>query len=307
MYLTFDQADGRLRRSLAYILRALWQKGLLAKPDLVALPVEDAIRKELQSGAPALHWPAALERLIDSLRNEAQLNEIGVTFAYVQLSRLLRQRIDSARLWRDHPHIREVPAEKPVIVLGQMRSGTTRLQRLLACDRQFSHPHFFEVMSPLPGRRPDLRPAASWAQLALLNVLNPELRRIHPTSPLAAEEVFGLLSFSLYGAHFEAQWRVPRFARFWEEQDRSRVYRELRLLLQTIAWQRGEDTKPWVLKAPQFMEDLDALLAAFPDARLVCLNRDPAAVVASTASLVWNQMTLQSDHADRDWIGTAWR
>ena len=50
MYLTFDQADGRLRRSLAYILRALWQKGLLAKPDLVALPVEDAIRKELQSG-----------------------------------------------------------------------------------------------------------------------------------------------------------------------------------------------------------------------------------------------------------------
>ena len=71
MYLTFDQADGRLRRSLAYILRALWQKGLLAKPDLVALPVEDAIRKELQSGAPALHWPAALERLIDSLRNEA--------------------------------------------------------------------------------------------------------------------------------------------------------------------------------------------------------------------------------------------
>src|SRR5690606_25818665 len=44
----------------------------------------------------------------------------------------------------------------------------------------------------------------------------------------------------------------------------------------------------------------------FPDARLIFLRRDPVEVVGSSASLVWNQMRLQSDQADRRWIGTEW-
>src|SRR5690606_7843070 len=117
---------------------------------------------------------------------------------------------------------------------------------------------------------------------------------------------FGLLSFSFYGAQIEAQWRVPTFARFWEMQDKTWVYREFRQLLQTIAWQRGETTRPWVLKAPQFMEDLESLLEVFPDARLICLRRDLGEVASSSASLVWNQMKLQSDTVDPRWIGAEW-
>src|SRR5690606_3695786 len=36
------------------------------------------------------------------------------------------------------------------------------------------------------------------------------------------------------------------------------------------------------------------------------LQREPSDVVASSASLVWNQMKLQSDAADRHWIGAEW-
>jgi hypothetical protein len=51
---------------------------------------------------------------------------------------------------------------------------------------------------------------------------------------------------------------------------------------------------------------LDAVIETFPDARLICLNRPEAALVASSASLVRNQMMLQSASVDPQWIGAEW-
>jgi hypothetical protein len=48
------------------------------------------------------------------------------------------------------------------------------------------------------------------------------------------------------------------------------------------------------------------LVEAFPDARFVRLRREPAEAVPSAASLVWNQMRIQSDAADPAWIGREW-
>lgn len=292
----------RRARQVAKGLRGLWRSGLVARPNLDRLRMEAARVADATTAGPWLH---AFNRLIDSLQDEAQLNEVGLTFAFVQLSRLLKQRERAARLWNFHPEIAQVPIERPIVVVGPMRSGTTRLQRLLGCDPQLNHTRFFEVTSPLPGMV-DWRVAQSWGQLQLLHFLNPEFQSVHPTSARAVEEVFGLLSFSFYGAQFEAQWRIPSFARYWEGQDRTWVYQEFRHLLQTIAWHRQAAPVPWVLKAPQFMEDLQPLLAVFPDARLVCLRRDPAEIVTSSASLVWHQMRLQSDTADQHWIGAEW-
>lgn len=284
---------------VAAALRRAWRSGWLPRPDL------DRLRQRAAQFDGDAGWRAALDRLIESLRTEAELNEVGLTFAYVQISRLLEQRRRAHALWRERPEIAGFPVPRPVVVLGHMRSGTTRLQRLLGCDPRLNHTHFYEVTTPLPSR-PDWRLLESWAQLRLIDALNPEIHTVHPSSPRAVEEVFGLLAVSFYGAQFEAQWRVPGFARWWEGQDRTWVYRELRHLIQTIGWQRGAAEAPWVLKAPQFMEDLDALLAVFPDARLVCLRREPDAVVASTASLVCHQMQVQSDAVDPCWIGQEW-
>ena len=283
-------------------LRRLWGTGLAEKPSFDRLRKAAAETAEATAGGP---WLDAFECLLQSLEKDACLNEVGLTFSHVQLSRLLAQRRRAHRLWSAHPGIEQVPIERPIIVVGPMRSGTTRLQRLLGCDPRLNHTRFFEVTNPLPGAV-DWRLVESWAQLKLLNFLDPQLHAVHPTSPRAVEEVFGLLAFSFYGAQFEAQWRVPGFARYWEGQDRDWVYREFAQLLRTIAWRRGGNTAPWVLKAPQFMEDLEPLLAIFPDARLLCLQRDPGEIVTSSASLVWHQMRLQSDKVDQRWIGAEW-
>ena len=294
-------------------LIALWRSGVAPRPVLEAEALEAAALR----GAPPSafgnvdNWREPFRVLLRSLREEADLNPLGLTMAHGQIVTMLRARMRAAALWRTHPGILERPIPTPTVVLGQMRSGTTRLQRLLACDDRFAFTRLHESLIPVPfGRAPRSRDGRRWrarAGLALLRRLNPETGRIHPMSPSAAEEEFGLFSFSFSSTQFEAQWRVPGFSRWWEGADLGPLYREFRALLQTNGWFRGEALdKPWILKAPQFLEDLPALLDAFPDARLLVLERDLGAVVASSASLVWNQMRVQSDRADKMWVGREW-
>ena len=300
---------GRANRAL----EALWRSGLAPRPRLEAEALEAAALRGKPDAALGHDdsWRAPFERLLQSLREEAGLNPLGLTMAHGQIVMMLRARIRAAALWRDHPEIPDRPIPAPVIILGQMRSGTTRLHRLLACDRRFAHTRLYESLIPVPyGRRPgisDARRLRARLGLALIHRLNPELARIHPTSRSVAEEEFGLHSFGFGGAQFEAQWRVPGFARWWEAADRRPLYQAFRALLQTNAWFRGDrGQQTHLLKVPQFLQDLPLVLDLFPDARLICLDRSLDSVVASSASLVWNQMRLHSDRADPAWIGREW-
>ena len=78
-------------------------------------------------------------------------------------------------------------------------------------------------------------------------------------------------------------------------------------LLRLIGWSQQESSlRPWILKTPQHMLDLPALLKVFPDARLIFTHRDPRQVVGSAASLAWNQTIIYSDHADPRTVGREW-
>ena len=297
----------RANRALA----ALWRSGLSPRPILTAEALEAAaLGRSAQDLAADPAWREPFERLVAALRAEAALSPLGETMAHGQIVMMLKARARAARLWAAHPEIAERPIRAPVVILGQMRSGTTRLQRLLACDDRFAFTRTYESLVPVPLRRRggrDPRRLRARLGLAALRRLNPEIGRIHPSAPDAAEEEFGLLSFGFGAAQFEAQWRVPSFSRWWETADRRPLYRDLAALLRTHGWHRGEaPDRPWLLKAPQFLQDLPALLEVFPDARLICLERPIEQVVGSSCSLVWNQMRIQSDAVDPHWIGGEW-
>lgn len=255
-------------------------------------------------------WRDRLDRLCTALHDDARLTALGTTISYGQLVAALAGRLRATALWRRNPGIADVPITAPIIVVGQMRSGSTRMQRLLACDRNFIFTRFFESWNPLP-RWPSLpfddRRMRGWLALRVAHGINPKFGVIHPVRAQQADEEIGLHNVSLYGGAFEAQWRIPSFARQSEHLDSRPIYAEFKQHLQTIRWLRKDRTdKPWILKLPQFSQDLEAVLDIFPDARLVVLHRDPVRVVGSSASLVHNQMTLQSDHVDRGWIGQEW-
>lgn len=306
-----ESSDLKWPRRLSRSLEAAWNAGIASRPPLDANAIVAAPARREGAMPTAGGWRTRLNILCASLEQEARLTALGRTIAFGQLVRLVAARVRAERVLAREPAIATRGVEAPVVIVGQMRSGTTRAHRLLACDPDFACTRLFETLDPVPhGCGLDRRVPAAAAAMGIVRLCNPALAAIHPVAPFAPEEEFGLHAFSLWGAQFEGQWHVPGFVAHCEAAgvaEVGAVYGEFRQLLQIAGHSRGLDpAQPWLLKAPQFCHDLDALLGVFPDARVIRLNRAPAAVVASGASLVWNQMRIQSDHADRAAIGAEW-
>lgn len=302
-----------LVRTANGIFPLLWDRKWLPLPclDYQQLIEQAQLETGLTNfGDPWFRQP--LRQMTQALREEAHLNPLGLFAAQGQLAKLLRERLWAQYRFETEPQILQQLLPPPVIVVGAMRSGTTRLHRLLAADHRFAHLRFFEAVCPAPHPQfvpggPDPRPAIAGRILSAVHRLNPRTATIHPTGPMEPEEELGLLVASAWGMKHETQWRVPAYGRWSEDQDATPAYRHMARLLRLVSWARQEvQSRPWVLKTPQHMLDLPALLRVFPDARLIFIHRDPVSVVGSACSLVWNQMIIHSDRVDSAWIGREW-
>jgi hypothetical protein len=296
-----DEGLPMVVRANAWLERA-WRLGLASRPSLTAGPLITAAERAAGARIDDGSWLEGLDLLLGDLNGPARLSPLGRTIAHGLVSKILRQRIRAAAWWPGIPAL-DRPIARPVIVLGQMRSGTTRLHRLLAADPRFAFTRLSETLAPVARSRAHAFVSAAMVS-AFTRRCNPMLGAIHPTSPGAAEEEFGLHGFSLHGAMFTAQWQVPGFAAWDAKRPLGSVYGEFVALLNFLRWRRGDQPEcVQLLKLPQFMDDLGAVLDAFPDARLLLLERDPAAVAASSASLVWNQRRVQSAAVDPIAVG----
>lgn len=299
-------------------LEAAWKCGTLPPPSLDADQLFDMARAQtgLHDDPDRAFFESQLSVLLKGLRHEARLNRFGELVAEGSLLKIMKERLRFAALMQAHPEIDAMELAPPIIVVGSMRSGTTRLQRLLACDSAFTALRLYEATFPVPApnafrardrRRRDPRIRATGMGLALLKSINPAIQAVHPTGPLEVDEELGLNEQSLSGALIEAQRRVPGFARHCERVDQMPVYLHLQRLLKLRSWFADVDpARPYVLKTPQHMQDLAAVNALFPQSRMIFLHRHPVTVVASGASLAWNQMVMQSDHVEPAWIGQEW-
>ena len=253
-----------------------------------------------------------LEVLLGAINAEARLNEAGEWTAAKQIVKILADRAWAEQWFERHPEILARPMPHPVIVVGPMRSGTTRMHRLLAADHRFTHMRSFETISPVPRPEfvhggPDFRVTLAARIARLARLANPRTLTIHPTGPMEAEEELGLLVNSFWSTKHDAMWWVPSYGRWCEAQDPTPAYLQMVRLLKLVGWsQQASSLRPWVLKTPQHMFDLPVLMKIFPDARLIFTHRDPLAVVGSAASLAWNQTIIYSDHADPHAIGEEW-
>ena len=295
------------------LIASMWERGWTEKPSLepghLWSAASDGYSREdevsLRSEEDVADFRLRLEKLCASLE-AARLNALGHTMAYGQIKSAIRARHALGRLWRSKPEMATTPIAPPIIVLGQMRSGTTRVQRLLAADPQFSGTRFCDSHNPVPAR-PDLRPLKARAALFIARRVNPWLDTLHPFGATRTDEEIGWLAAALSPAAFEAQWRIPAYLQFSERRDASPVYREFSRILRTDAAFHGNAERRRVLKCPQFAEDLPALLHEFPDALIVHCQRDPTDVLASSVSMVASQMALQSDEKDVAALESEWK
>ncbi|NQX95522.1 MAG: sulfotransferase [Erythrobacter sp.] len=247
-----------------------------------------------------------LERLTKAAREEADLNPLGRVMAHGQIERVIRNRLRMGQAWLDRPELPETPLAPPIIVIGHMRSGTTRVHTLLAADPAHAHTRYCDAFHPVPARGLDLRRTKASLEIGFLAALNPWLQSIHPIASAAVEEELGWLAGAFQHSIYESQWRIPGYSAWSEARGAQAVYREFARVLRTDAAHRGNADKPRVLKVPVFSENLPELLAQFPDARLIVAERDHTDVHRSAVSLVANQMAVQSDTCDLDWIEAEW-
>ncbi len=290
-----------------------WGKGWMPPPPL---DPEELIRRGARGHLPedesggrvpedVTDFRERLEALCEAVVSEASLNSVGMAFAYGLMVRAIRQRFALGALWRRNPELPETGIAPPIIVAGQMRSGTTRIHRLLAADPAHASTRFCDSWHPVP-EKPDFRPLRGGLQLFMARRLDPWIDTIHPFSAARADEELGWLAGALDHSAYEAQWHIPSFTGLGEARDPAPIYRELARILRTDAAHRGNAGRPRVLKTPQFAEDLAAILEQFPNARLVISRRCDRETLRSSVSLVANQMAIQSDKVDLDVIETEW-
>lgn len=308
-------AVSRLGRLADRTIETIWARGLDDKPPLEpgylwgigSKGFEPADETACRSDEDIADFRDRLDRLCEALRDEADLNSLGHTLAYGQLTAAVRKRHALGRLWRKRPELAASPVAAPIVVVGQMRSGTTRLHRLLAADPAHAATRFCDAFDPVP-RHPDWRPLKAAGALWIARRLNPWLDTLHPFGATRPDEEIGWISAALSPCAFEVQWAVPGFVRWSEARSAAPVYREFARIVSTDAAIHGNARQPRAMKCPQFSEDLAALMQVFPHARLVFAERADAAVHASSVSLVASQTALQSRSADLDAINSeCWR
>ena len=112
----------------------------------------------------------------------------------------------------------------------------------------------------------------------------PLLRAMHHQYPAAIEEEIELedLDFASYTLEWLA--RVPSWRDLYFTLDHARHYAYLKKVLQVLTFLRGPDR--WVLKSPQHLEQIPALLATFPDATFAITHRDPVSVIQSAITML---------------------
>ena len=248
-----------------------------------------------------------LRRLVAALNEEAALHPLGRVLLRQSLVRALENRLRLEALAAAHPEIGAQPVRAPVFICGLQRTGTTLLHRLLTCEPALRPLLSWEALNPAPfpgavaagGRDPRMR-LAEVAERGL-RYLAPDFFAIHPVEAHAPEEDVLLLDLSFMSPTADATQRVPSYSAWLRDVDQRPAYRYFRRVIQLLLWQRPGR---WLGKTPHHLENLDALLDVFPDAKILHTHRDPVRVVASFASMMCHGRAIFSDHVDPREVGT---
>ena len=303
-------------RVLNQVLRGLNRLGL-ARIDLNPDTLIATAKKETGlSDFGDEHFIEPMQLMIRALEEEADLNPVGRFMNRANILRLLKSRLYAEDLLARHPEILEREILDPVVVVGLGRSGTTRLHRLLAADPNFLHLKSWESVYPVPypecfaaraAGKTDPRIASLEQGLKAVLYMSPQVAAVHPLGTFEVEEEIGLLQHGFSTQLFEIQAKIPTFAEWLMNHSQEHAYEYMVRLMKIVSWFRNDPMdKPWVLKSPQHMQDLDALLHVFPSAKVICPHRDPIKVVGSSCSMVWNAIVRDSDSLSAEWVGQEW-
>jgi hypothetical protein len=227
------------------------------------------------------HW-------LRSLDVDAELSAAGRRMTLGMTLTALAGRLESEASLAAHPEVRRARLERPLVILGLPRTGTTVLHRMLCRDPRNQGLELWLGHSPQP-RPPrvdwDGTPAFQRCQKLqeVAQRLTPAMARIHAMAADTPDECWNLLRQSFRTVTFECSARVSGYARWWSTCDMRKAYARFTDNLRLIG--SNDRHRRWVLKDPSHLFAPEALLEALPEALVVMTHRDPAKSIPSVCSL----------------------
>lgn len=249
-----------------------------------------------------------LAALTTALISEAQLHPQGVETQRAALTGLISNRLRIADAFQRHPEITDEELRGPIIVTGLVRSGTTKMQRMMAAAPALQKLPLWRILNPMPltpltPGNDDPRIAATEQISAMMRDHYPDFFAGHPMIAREPDEEMLMADLAMRGSFTGHATNIPSFDAWMQGQDHRSWYQFLRRMLQLFQWQDGSPKKTWLLKSPSHLGQLDALFDTFPDATVVHCHRDPVTTTASIAQLSEAGRRMYSDAQNSSAMG----
>ena len=230
-----------------------------------------------------------LHTLVVHLNADEELNLEIRKAAVETITELLANRLRFVADRKRYP-IAEERIERPIIITGQARSGTTLMHSLLGEDPAHRLPRFWEVVRPSPpvglARADDPRIAQGNADMQHFIARMNKGMASHPywdEEGMMPIECTRMTTMDFRNMSTMAYWQVP-ISKGWVLCNDTRAhYTFHKKMLQTL--QYGAEPARWVMKGAAHYTRIADALETYPDAIILWMHRDPVKATASRLEL----------------------
>lgn len=253
-------------------------------------------------------WDEPLDRLLYSMNEEARLHPLGRFITQKRMENLLSVRLRAENWFKKYPEILEQSLLPVKVIVGLQRTGTTKLHRMLASDKNNRTLLSWEALNPAPFNG-DLNSNTKRIRIGkiserALKIMSPGFFAIHPVEHLAPEEDVLLLDVSFLSTTPEATMHVPSYSDWLENTNQSLSYEYSAKLLKLLQWQKPAER--WILKTPHHLEFPDLVEKYFKDVQFVWTHRNVQEAIPSFLSMVAHSRILFSNDVDAHEVACHW-
>jgi hypothetical protein len=252
-------------------------------------------------------WREGLDRLIDAVTREANLNQAGIAQFEGMVVMLLTKRLEIEDWYARHPEIDDQQITEPLMILGLPRTGSTALHCLLGEDPHARVIRNWEGMNPTPPPEratyeTDPRIAVMQGYMDLRDQVTPRMKMMLPSTATSPVEDQLIMGYDFKTQIFQAEYHIPSYVQWFNHQaDLVPTFEYVKRVLKLLQW-RCPPTR-WRLKNPTYILFTDALDQVFPDARYCMTHRDVAAVIPSVSDLYYERHQAGTDAPDKRYLG----
>jgi hypothetical protein len=251
-------------------------------------------------------WRVGLRVLVDTCETAPGVNPGGREFVYGQFVDALWNRLRVIDYIKSHPKVNQQRIERPLVVLGLPRTGTSLASYLLDQDPLRRSLLTWEAEDSVPPSTPatlytDSRCLKKKAELDVLaeGLKAANIPMVHWDEADGPTECLFVQNQDFKAYLWEAYMPTAAYADWLLHADMSSAYEYQRTVLQML---QSSAPGTWSLKMPSHAVHIETLLATYPDARIVWAHRDPFKSTASFLRLNYLSRAVLGAEVDIDVI-----